>query len=99
MGSRNTIFDLAQTFGVSEFSIIKAKRQVVQAILTNLIHRTIEWPSDNEFVTIANDFNNFRLNNFPNIIGALDSTHIPISTPLNTPDVYFNRKKFHSIVL
>ena len=36
---------------------------------------------------------------FPQVVGAIDGSHIPIIAPKNDPDDYYNRKQFHSIVL
>ena len=39
------------------------------------------------------------LSDFPQVVGALDGSHIPIAAPTNDPNDYFNRKHFHSIIL
>ena len=36
---------------------------------------------------------------FPQVVGAIDGSHIPIITSKNDPNDYYNRKQFHSIVL
>ena len=36
---------------------------------------------------------------FPQVVGAIDGSHIPIITPKNYPNDYYNKKQFHSIVL
>lgn len=36
---------------------------------------------------------------FPNVIGAIDSTHIKIRAPAYDPTSYINRKDYHSIIL
>lgn len=36
---------------------------------------------------------------FPNGIGAIDGSHIWIEAPHVNPNSYFNRKRFHSVVL
>ena len=33
----------------------------------------------------------------PNVIGVIDGTHIRIRAPMKHPEVYVNRKKFHSL--
>ncbi|MEX1351296.1 MAG: transposase family protein [Desulfobacterales bacterium] len=99
VGGRQTIYDIGQTFGVTDFSVIKSRREVSQAILDNLLERTIKWPGAAEKRQIADNFNDMGGEHFPGIIGCLDGCHIPVSTPLEFPDSYFNRKKFHSVVL
>jgi hypothetical protein len=46
---------------------------------------------------IMDDF--YAASQFPNVLGAIDGKHIRIVAPHNHPQVYINRKKFHSIVL
>jgi len=36
---------------------------------------------------------------FPQVVGAIDGSHIPIIAPKNDPNDYYNRKQFRSIVL
>ena len=37
--------------------------------------------------------------NFPQCLGAIDGTHIPIKAPLIHHSDYYNRKSFHSVIL
>ena len=39
----------------------------------------------------------FENRGFPQCVGAIDGTHIPIITPKENPEDYFNRKHFYSI--
>ena len=36
---------------------------------------------------------------FPGVVGVIDGTHISIRAPVEEPDAYINRKKFHSVQL
>ena len=40
-----------------------------------------------------------NIGRFPQVVGALDGSHIPIKAPRNDPNECVNRKIFHSIVL
>lgn len=98
VGSRQTLFDLAQTFGVQEYTVLKARKSVTEAIVTNLRYN-IHWPDGAQLPVVADSFLQMADRHFPGIVGVIDGSHIPISTPLVSPDNYYNRKKFHSVVL
>lgn len=53
--------------------------------------------SETEWKVIANGFNDKR--NFPNCLGAVDGKHVAIKKPPHTGSLYYNYKKFCSIVL
>ena len=82
VGSHDTILDIAQTFNMTEYSVIKARRQVSHVILRNLMPDVIKWSENLEVV--AHDFKVMSFDNFPNIVGAIDGSHIPILTPLDS---------------
>ncbi|KAK4312648.1 hypothetical protein Pmani_015944 [Petrolisthes manimaculis] len=46
---------------------------------------------------IATKQNFYRVANFPNVIGLIDGSHIPIAAPSLNEDIYVNRKNFHSL--
>lgn len=39
----------------------------------------------------------FEQGGFPGVVGLIDGTHISIRAPIEEPDAYINRKKFHSL--
>ena len=40
-----------------------------------------------------------ELSYFPQLVGAIDRSHVPIIAPKNDPNDYYNRKQFYSVVL
>jgi hypothetical protein len=47
---------------------------------------------------LRNVMHGFRdIANFPNVVGAIDGTHIRIRVPSADENFYVNRKKYHSI--
>lgn len=54
-------------------------------------------PSVTEFEEIAQEFNEYW--NFPNAIGCIDGKHIRIRAPADSGSLFYNYKKYFSIVL
>ncbi|MCO5568398.1 hypothetical protein L7F22_022097 [Adiantum nelumboides] len=54
-------------------------------------------PSSSRMLQMAEAFQQIR--GIPNVIGAIDGSHIPIIAPRENAVDYFNRKEFHSILL
>ena len=53
--------------------------------------------SSKEWLDVSQDFE--RRWNFPNCVGAIDGKHIIIQCPSRAGSMFFNYKKFHSVVL
>ena len=83
------------TFGISRCTTMNVKDEFCSALMRR-----------------ANDFINFPkaeaetrqaiqkfqdISHFPQVVGALDGSHIPIKAPKEEPNEYVNRKSFHSI--
>ena len=100
LGSKATNLDIAQTFDVTESTFIKGRRQVCSAILHHVLPSTIKWPTLHEMQEISNSVDLSGQHRFPNAIGFLDGSHIPIWRPhVVNSDAYYNRKNFFSVVL
>lgn len=54
-------------------------------------------PTKETFEKIAEDF--YNIWNFPHVIGAIDGKHIRVICPKNSGSMFFNYKKYFSIVL
>lgn len=55
----------------------------------------IEWPDRNEQRVIAGEFRDQR--GLPGIVGALDGSHLRLSSALGGNNDYYNRKQFPSV--
>ncbi|XP_044577774.1 protein ANTAGONIST OF LIKE HETEROCHROMATIN PROTEIN 1-like isoform X2 [Cotesia glomerata] len=88
---------LADRFDISISSVHRVLRRVLAWILTKL-DDVVKWPENNdEVLTICNGF--YSKKQIPNILGAIDSTHIRIEKPADNGNDFFNRKKYCSINL
>ena len=85
--------DVADRFDVTISSLHRVIRRV-STFLSNLSPQFITWPTADEKRTIEE---HFRENGFPNVIGAIDGTHIKIDKPERDPDSYINRKGYYSM--
>ncbi|GES88053.1 protein ANTAGONIST OF LIKE HETEROCHROMATIN PROTEIN 1-like [Rhizophagus clarus] len=89
---------IGEKFGMGESTISYALRQFFDVIISKFLSEKIIFPTTElEVNRITNGFKITR--NFPNVIGAIDGSHIPIKAPHLFPVDYFNRKGFYSIVL
>lgn len=81
--------------GISQPSMSKIMPAVLDAIIS-LGPNYIQFPYTNpQQAEIKRGFHTIA--GFPNIIGAIDCTHIAIKTPSHNEFNYVNRKGFHSI--
>ena len=71
--------------------------QMMYITVNHLQVKFIRWPDAEKRGAIAQSF--VTKNNFPDIIGAIDGSHIPIIAPNEYHENFINRKSFHSIVL
>lgn len=67
----------------------------ISGILATEASNFIRWPND--FLAVKQSFE--AVCGFPGVIGAIDGTHIGIKAPTSSPEQYYNRKKFHSLIL
>lgn len=67
-------------------------------VIWDLLHEEfIPHPSPQQWEEIATKF--MEVTNFPNCIGALDGKHIRIKKPSHSGSLYYNYKKYFSIVI
>lgn len=59
--------------------------------------KCVRFPSDEGLVEVVSGFENIY--GFPQYIGAVDVTHIPILGPEDCAKDYFNLKVFHFIIM
>ncbi|XP_033753083.1 putative nuclease HARBI1 [Pecten maximus] len=99
MASQETTLELSHRFDVSESTFLRARSEVIDIINNHLLVKFRKWPENGELPDIAQTIDDLGRYNFPNVVGAVDGCHIPIEAPNRNPQSYYNRKKFHSIIL
>lgn len=77
-------------FGVHKSTVHKCVYRVVNSIIEELMETWISMPDATECEYIA--FNFEKKCNIPQLIGAIDGTHIPILPPSDGYRDYINRK-------
>lgn len=85
--------DVSDRFNITKSSLERIIQRV-SVFLSNLAPQVIVWPNAAEKLEIAE---HFQANGFPNIIGAIDGSHLKIDKPENDPDSYINRKGYYSV--
>ena len=88
---------IAHLYGVGLSTVCVVVHQVCHAIVRTLSRRYIRLPTGEDAQVIVDGF--LSKWGFPQCMGAVDGSHIPIIAPHTDPLDYYNRKGFHSVVL
>lgn len=83
-------------FDVGKATAWRTVKRVVKAIC-KLRRNFIQWPTEQEAFYTSNRIE--RRYKFPNVLGAVDGTHIKIPSPKRDSQSYINRKGVYSIQL
>ncbi len=98
LATGDSYHSLMYNFWVVLNTISSIVRDVCQAIIDEYATEVIAAPTtEAELLQIAGLFSKWW--NFHNWLGAMDGKHIAIKCPKGGGSLYFNYKKFHSIVL
>lgn len=88
---------VGNVFGIHKSTVWKYVHRVVDAINTKLMHQWIFMLDNDECQQIAASFE--KKTNIPQLIGAIDGSHIPILPPSDRYRDYINRKGWPSVIL
>ena len=72
-------------------------KQVCASIVKRLLPEYIKIPTGEALTEVIEGFKVDH--GFPQCVGAVNGTHIPIISPHECPADYYNRKGWHSIIL
>lgn len=82
--------------GVSQQTVNRVITETVDALCApHILNRFIHFPANHLLPKIKAEFREFA--GFPDVIGAIDGTHVRIVRPRQFEVEYINRKRYHSI--
>ncbi|XP_055846735.1 uncharacterized protein LOC129912490 [Episyrphus balteatus] len=84
-------------FGVHKSTVKKCVYEFCRAVVDVLLKDEIHLPDESECLSIIRGFE--EKSGVPQILGAIDGTHVPIRPPLDGGADYINRKGWPSMVL
>ena len=87
---------ISQLFGLGRSTVCTIVLETCRAITEVLLPRYVKVPQGESCKEAIDGFD--RLG-FPQAVGAVDGTHIPIIRPVENATDYYNRKGFHSIIM
>ncbi|XP_050292833.1 uncharacterized protein LOC126733542 [Anthonomus grandis grandis] len=88
---------LSFTFRMGATTVGSIVKETVNAVWNILQPIHLPVPTQDDFIKISEDY--MKIWNFPNCLGALDGKHVKIKCPSHSGSMFFNYKKFFSIVL
>ncbi|XP_040900533.1 putative nuclease HARBI1 [Toxotes jaculatrix] len=88
------LYNIGDAEHISRATVCRAIRKVCLA-LKRFLSVFVVFPGHKPVRAIKEEFHGIA--GFPNVIGCIDGTHIPITAPSENEGDYVNRKSFHSI--
>ncbi|KAJ1186814.1 hypothetical protein NDU88_003594 [Pleurodeles waltl] len=85
---------VAISSGMSQPMFSRVLSRVLSALM-KYMRSYIIFPEVGDLPTVKGDF--YALGHIPNIIGAIDGTHVALVPPKDNEQVYRNRKSYHSM--
>ncbi|KAH9371793.1 hypothetical protein HPB48_000077 [Haemaphysalis longicornis] len=99
LGNQCNMYSIADRFDISESSVHACIERVLN-LLHSLSAEVISWTDKRGQECIKAGFLLKSAGKGPrNTIGCVDGSHVEINTPKESPQSYFNRKKFPSLIL
>ena len=89
---------IGNLFGIGKSTVCTIVKQVCEVLAGILLPQYIFSPQNQQEVQDQIDGIRDRAG-FPQVVAALGSCHVPIIAPLQSPEDYVNRKRFHAVTL
>ena len=97
LGHGSSCVAIGPSFNVGISTVLEAVEDVVDALL-ELKNLYIKFPETEEHIIDARE--SFQMwSALPNVVGAIDGTHVKIKTPVENGPDYFSRYQDHDIVV
>ncbi|XP_066583778.1 uncharacterized protein [Prorops nasuta] len=88
---------IALAFRVGESTVRNIVKEVCMAIIKSLKTKYLAEPTEEDWKKCATGY--WEKWNLPNCVGSIDGKHIRLRAPPNSGSLYYNYKKYYSIVL
>ena len=88
---------IAHLFGIARSTVCEITHETVDAIVMKLKGQYITFPTGEAQREVINGFESKW--GFPQCVGAIDGSHIPVRAPLLNHTDYYNRKGWYSILV
>ena len=88
---------IAGLFGLGRSTVGEIVLDTCEVITRMLTHKYVRIPQGNSLQEVIDGFEGRT--GFPQVVGAIDGTHIPILRPQHSASDYYNRKGFYSIIM
>ena len=95
--SGNDYRTIGHLFGVSKSLVCLVVREFCRIICKVQLPKYIKFPEGDELKRVVDGFKHKY--GFPQCVGAIDGSHIPILSPQEYAADYHNRKGWHSVIL
>ena len=88
---------LSELFGIGRSTVCEIVNDTCQQMVMNLLPKYVKIPKGDRLKEVVDGFELTK--GFPQAVGAIDGTHIPIIRPEQSPADYYNRKGYYSIIM
>ena len=97
LGTEESLTQISKRYGLSKSGIQIIVNRVLDAVVPSLSEAEIKWPDEGQTHRTTSKFRD--ISGFPNVVGAIDCRENPILAPIESPDSYYNRNRYHSVKL
>ena len=97
LATGDSYFTIATAYRMIKFVVANIVPETCSAIWDLLHAEVMPVPNRAKWEKIASEFKDFW--QFPNFLGCIDGKHVAVQAPKNSGSLFFNYKKYFSVVL